>query len=294
MPQHPGQKRGDTSLTERYQALYLKPDDNRPAPSIFPDGAQSTRSENQDGSAQSILAAAHALRTPFNAINGFAVMLRDAEKFGLDEARRAEYADCILAACDGLERLIGTMIDTAARDLGQFSAEPENMDLAAITASACEKAALRLARAGGRTEGRCGVRVTNKTRAPKIIGYADKSITSLVLDTLIDACIERSQNSCEVVMRASYDEHHCAEFSIRDFGEHICDEDVTAALALVADRGAGVGRLLRGKGASAAAAIALAKTLMEYQNGELTFLSRAGKGLLVHLVLPPAQSATLL
>jgi PAS domain S-box-containing protein len=218
---------------------------------------------------------AHDLRNPLNTISTAATLLGMPE---LATEKRALYARTIKAATSAAARLIRDLLDVTRIEAGQFSIEPQALDVEALVSEACG-AFLELAHEKSIT-----LEHTVDTNMPSVLGDRDR--VSQVLGNLLGNAIRFTPQGGHVHVRAKR-RRECIEFSVEDTGPGISRE----ALPNVFDRfwraspsdrkGLGLG-------------LAIVKGIVGAHHGRVWANSEIGKGSAFFFSLPlaPTPAAT--
>ncbi len=222
----------------------------------------------------------HELRTPLNAIMGFATMLRDGEQYDLSTDQHTAYAEYILQSADLLLGHINTILEVAALESGSVELSDDEVDLCDVLDGAVERVQVRADAAE--------VSIERRDAGGEIVGWGDHERTGQAVDHLLQAAINSSAEKGRILVRASVDEHGCAEIAVRDDGEGMSPEEVKQALEAFAEPHRGLDRSFSGPGVG----YAVAKTFIEMQGGSFHIKSRKGHGTLVRIALPLPEAKT--
>ncbi len=237
-----------------------------------------------DASAGSLVAASHQLRSPLNAIAGFATMLQQNETYKLTPDQCADYADYILQSSNLMLHRIEVLLTTAAFDCDQGVDEPRPVDVAKAVAG------LRARLMNDAEIGEIGLH--DRTQGDGFIAMVDERATMLALELLIRGAIERSGQGDDIFIRVSHNEAGAVEIAVRDYGAPIDRNAMAEAASEVRARGAGAARMLLTRGGGPAGGVAFADDLMRAQGGAMTLRGRDGEGALIVLTLPaPVENA---
>ena len=198
---------------------------------------------------------AHDLRSPLNAIQGFAEYMQLAGD-NLTAAERSAYLDDISTACAAMLTLVETLVEGAA------SAPPSVVDLADLARGLTRLHDPSARQAGGRIELRAEGRA---------VTAADPVALRRILENLIDNAIRHGGALVDVTVRTG-------EVVVSDSGP-----------------GVGVVPLFRGvrkdaSGRTGGMGLANARALAEEIGGELVIETQEGAGFTARLILPPNQT----
>ena len=220
----------------------------------------------------------HEMRTPLNAIIGFAAMLKDEEEYNLAQEQRTEYAQYILQSADLLLAHVNTALEAADIDNGNIALDKENVDLKALLAESVERLQIASVAAGVAIE-------LHQTSESEIIIWGDQNRLRQAVDHLLRASLRMSKDSQNVVARVARDENGAPEIAIRHFGDGLSQEELTEALSAFDDAHYGLGRSFDGPGVE----LAIAKYMIEMHGGEFIVKTKPGKGALMRAILPLEQ-----
>jgi two-component system cell cycle sensor histidine kinase PleC len=220
----------------------------------------------------------HELRTPLNAIIGFSTMMRDEEAYNLPPEQRRSYAEYILQSADLLLAHINTILSIADIDAGSLMIESDAINAGAELKAAADRAAVAAVAAGVALEIKQG-------DAPAAEG--DSRRFGQALDHILRAAIAASSKGGKVLARVGASPAGGCEIAVRDFGEGYDAATINRMLNVFGETHRGLDKSLSG----ARVGLAVAKCVIEMQNGAFSIESRPGKGAIVRVVLPPSQSS---
>lgn len=220
----------------------------------------------------------HELRTPLNAIIGFSTMLRDEEAYGLPPEQRRNYAEYILQSADLLLAHINTILSIADIDAGSLMVENDAVDAGAVLRAAADRAAVAAASAGVALE-------IKEAAAPAALG--DGMRLGQAIDHIFRAAIAASSKGGKILARVSPAAGGGSEIAVRDFGGGYDAATIERLLNVFGETHRGLDKSLSG----ARVGLAIAKCVVELQGGTFAIESRIGKGAIIRVILPPAQSA---
>ncbi|MBI1392866.1 MAG: hypothetical protein GC152_09015 [Alphaproteobacteria bacterium] len=249
-------------------------------PRLDANAASADRAAVLKAAAASLLDASHRLRTPVNAIVGFASMIEDAETYGVDAGKCSAYAAYIAQSTDVLVRHFDLLFETAAFDAATVAPVTQKIDLAELVGAAASRV--------DRAAQAAGVTVADRTTAAEAAAVGDPDLSASAIEHLLRAAIERSPEGGEILVRAAMAGEGRVGVSVRDFGSAMQTDAVDDALSIAVSPELGLGRMLRGAGGGPPGAIAMARRLVELQGGAIALKSREGRGLLVQLDWPMA------
>ncbi|MEO0398505.1 MAG: ATP-binding protein [Pseudomonadota bacterium] len=262
-------------------------------PAVRPEDArEGGREDAFDASrvAAEFLRAGHRLRSPLNAINGFATMLSDAADLKLSEETRSEYAGYVMQSADRLLTDLTLLMQMASLDAANWSSTTSS-DVSALLMKTVE----------GRSEAaaRKNITLENKTDSDDLIVQAPDDCVDIALGALIDAAIERANSGETVFVRAQATESG-VDVAVRDYGPAIDREQFEARRTKLADATLGPARIFRlqdvGEGDASDGdpawliRILLADRCVIELGGAFSLKSREGQGALVTAHFPYQSS----
>lgn len=218
----------------------------------------------------------HDLKTPLNAIIGYADMMRHGVRGPLPEAYQ-DYPAIIHDSGQELLLMVEDMLDLARADADRQRLEPEPVDLAASA-----KAVIR--QLDNQAE-RAGVKLRLKAE-DDVWAQADARAVRQIWQNLISNAIKYSENGSAVVLEAAI-EGNAAILSVTDKGAGMSEEDVRLALEPFAQGGNARG--VKGTGLG----LAVVKRFAELHGGQIDIRSAPGKGTRVSVTLPRANDEDL-
>ena len=218
----------------------------------------------------------HDLKTPLNAIIGYADMMRHGVRGPLPEAYQ-DYPAIIHDSGQELLLMVEDMLDLARADADRQRLEPEPVDLAASA-----KAVIR--QLDNQAE-RAGVKLRLKAE-DDVWAQADARAVRQIWQNLISNAIKYSENGGAVVLEAAI-EGNAAILSVTDKGAGMSEEDVRLALEPFAQGGNARG--VKGTGLG----LAVVKRFAELHGGQIDIRSAPGKGTRVSVTLPRANDEDL-
>ncbi|MEM6414201.1 MAG: histidine kinase dimerization/phospho-acceptor domain-containing protein [Pseudomonadota bacterium] len=242
-------------------------------------------------SAESLLQVSHRLRSPLNAVNGFATMLRDANEHGLTEEIRQEYASYILKSG---EKLLGDInllmsaanIDVTSEEISQTADAIIHLDHALKAFEPFVQAK--------------GIAVENKTIEKTIPIAVRPSLFDYALSFCLEAAVERSKDAQSIYIRAENkireaDKAVCT-ISIRDFGPSIDRERFKQGIDILRQTNLGPTRIFSLDSQDAQLTdetpntwfikLLLADRALHLANGNFSFKSSDGQGAILTMAIP--------
>ena len=216
----------------------------------------------------------HDLKTPLNAIIGYADMMRHGIRGPLPEAYR-DYPAIIHDSGQELLLMVEDMLDLARADANRQRLEPEPVDLAASARSVIRQLENQAERAG--------VKLRLKADG-EVWAQADARAVRQIWQNLVSNAIKYSASDSAVVLDAET-EAHAVVLSVTDRGAGMSEEDVRLALEPFAQGGNARG--VKGTGLG----LAVVKRFAELHGGQVDIRSKPGKGTRVAVTLPRASDA---
>lgn len=216
----------------------------------------------------------HDLKTPLNAIIGYADMMRHGVRGPLPEAYQ-DYPAIIHDSGQELLLMVEDMLDLARADADRQRLEPEPVDLSASAQSVMRQLENQAERAG--------VKLRLRATA-EVWAQADARAVRQIWQNLVSNAIKYSDRASTVVLDAVI-EGNVAVLSVTDKGAGMSEEDVQRAMEPFAQGGNARG--VKGTGLG----LAVVKRFAELHGGQVEIHSQLGKGTRVTVTLPRAHDA---
>lgn len=222
----------------------------------------------------------HELRSPLNAIVGFATMIRDMLVADGRLDKISEYADHIEQAGSHLGRVVTQLMEIGRLESGSYPLEKEELCVAPLV----HDAALI---AGTDVEGHIDPRLVINVpkHLPRI--EADRSALSQIVINLVGNALKFTPADGTVSVDATPTDGGGLAIAVRDTGCGVCKDDIEAIFEpfqqTVSERSHG-GR--RGAGLG----LAICAHLVDAHHGHMSFASTPGKGTVVTVSLPGADA----
>jgi signal transduction histidine kinase len=239
-----------------------------------PSAAQVAWNGEERRRSQLILAAAsHELRTPINAVVGFAELLRDAERNNAGRKTREDYAAIILENARVLQARLNEVLDANRLEAGTMQLSEQNCDLAEIIevvtrdhhAVATERGANIIARiAGG-----IACRGDGNRLRQALSCIVDNAVKFSPADGIVNINMLRGANGQLVI-------------SITDAGIGMTADDIDRVFHPFRQLDEGAARHHAGLGLG----LFIARGILHLHGGDVTISSSAEAGTDVRLVLP--------
>ncbi|MDB5100863.1 MAG: Sensory transduction histidine kinase [Cyanobacteria bacterium RYN_339] len=217
----------------------------------------------------------HELRTPINAVMGFASILDD-EVAGPLTADQHRYAQRILTSADVLLALIDDLLDMSRIQAGKFSLSPQGIQIADAVGSAL--ATLAPLAAQKRQE----LRTELPADLPTLL--ADPQRVSQVITNLVGNAIKFGPEGSQIAIRARRLDGH-VRVEVQDQGEGIPAADVPRLFKRFTQLDTGNRRRAGGTGLG----LSIVKALVEAHGGEAGVESEPGQGATFWFTLPVAE-----
>ncbi len=214
----------------------------------------------------------HDLKTPLNAIIGFADMMRSEIRGELPEAYR-EYSEIIHESGNDMLLMVDDMLDLAKADSRKLRLDFEPVDLGTSAVSVCRQMAAQADRAGVSLE----LDVEDEVWA-----HADARAVRQIWQNLVSNAIKYSADGDKVILSAGETGGGVA-LSVEDFGAGMDEADLDRVAAPFSQGRNARGRVGTGLG------LAVVKTFADLQNGRVRIDTAAGVGTRVEVWLPPAD-----
>lgn len=217
----------------------------------------------------------HEVRTPLNAIIGFAEVMRE-ERFGaIGNERYKDYLADIHSSGQHVLSLINDLLDLAKIEAGrmelQFGAVAVNELVAACVALMQPEAARE----------RIVLRTSFLTRLPRVVAD-ERSLRQIVLNLLSNA-IRFTDPGGQVIVSTALTDRGEVALRVRDTGIGMSESEIEAALEPF--RQLATARRAGGTGLG----LPLTKALVEANRGAMAISSRKSEGTLVEVVFPPQR-----
>lgn len=214
----------------------------------------------------------HEMRTPLNAVIGFADAMRE-ETFGpLGHAKYGEYAEHIRASGGHLLDLVSSILDLAKIEADRFALKRETVDVGALAAECAGVMRLQAEAAG--------LRLVADIAPDLPASFLDKRAVRQILLNLLSNAVKFTSDG-EVRLAAKADGGDIV-LTVTDTGVGMSEAELNKLGArFTAAQGAGV-RGAKGNGLGLALAFALA----ELHGGSMTLRSAPGEGVRAAVRLP--------
>ena len=219
----------------------------------------------------------HEVRTPLNAIMGFAEIMME-ERFGpLGNERYKDYLRDIHGSGTHVMSLVNDLLDLSKIEAGRMELAPQSLDINRIVS---ECVALMQPQA---SRERVIMRLSLAPNLPNITAD-ERSLRQIALNLLSNA-VKFNEPGGQVIVASQLTESGFVVLRIRDTGPGMSESDIAAALEPF--------RQLSLPSASGAAGtglgLPLTKALVEANAAALTIRSKVDQGTFVEVAFPPAR-----
>lgn len=214
----------------------------------------------------------HDLKTPLNAIIGYADMMRHGVRGPLPEAYQ-DYPAIIHDSGQELLLMVEDMLDLARADADRQRLEPEPVDLTASAQSVIRQLDNQAERAGVKLRLKSG---------GEVWAQADARAVRQIWQNLVSNAIKYSERGSTVLLDAQMSAN-ATVLSVTDRGAGMSEEDVRNAMEPFAQGGNARG--VKGTGLG----LAVVKRFAELHGGQVVIQSKVGKGTRVTVTLPRAS-----
>ena len=217
----------------------------------------------------------HEVRTPLNAIIGFAEVMRE-ERFGpVGNERYKDYLRDIHASGTHVMSLVNDLLDLSKIEAGRMELDPTPIDANRIISECVGLMQTQASR------GRVIMRMSLAPALP-MVKADERSIRQIVLNLLSNA-VKYNEPGGQVIVATAAPEDGKVVIRVRDTGAGMSEADIAAALEpfrQLATRptteGTGLG-------------LPLTKALVEANEATFTIRSKVDQGTLVEIAFPPAR-----
>jgi PAS domain S-box-containing protein len=217
----------------------------------------------------------HEVRTPLNAIIGFAEVMLE-ERFGpVGNDRYRDYLRDIHASGEHVISLVNDLLDLAKVEAGRMEMAFTSVSLNELVTSCVSIMQPEAARA------RIVLRTSFSGKLPPVVAD-ERSVRQIVLNLLSNA-VKFTDAGGQVIVSTALTDRGEVAFRVRDTGIGMSDDEIEAALEpfrqlATARRGGGTGL-----------GLPLTKALVEANRGMLQISSTKSEGTLVEVVFPPTR-----
>ena len=239
---------------------------------------RTARAQAQNANAQKadfLARVSHEVRTPLNAILGFAELMME-ERFGpVGSERYRDYLRDIHASGSHIIGLVNDLLDLSKIEAGRLDLEPEDLALNELV----QKVVAQHQPEANRN--RVIVRTSLAQRLPLV--SADQRVLRQVMETLLVNAVRATPAGGQVIVSTALDDFGQAVLRFRDSGSGMTEAEIAAALEPFRDlsdnavaHGGGIG-------------LPLAKALAEANKAHFSMKGTVGVGTLVELAFAPVS-----
>lgn len=222
----------------------------------------------------------HELRSPLNAIIGFAEVIQSEQVWPDSHIRFRDYASDIHQAGKYLLELINDIIDVAKLKTGDIKMHETKISVADSITSAI-----------GRVEERAFARGVNLDRPvdlPHLYLRADERQVKQMLVNLLTNAIKFTPEGGRISVTAEKNDGQETAITVTDTGTGIAEEYIDGVTEAFRQIDEGADRRHPGTGIG----LALVKGMMELHDGRIEIASKLGEGTAVRLIFPQSRSLT--
>jgi len=217
------------------------------------------------------------LRTPLNAVIGFAQTIKN-EMFGpIGRQQYREYAGDIEAAGQHLLSLINDILDLSRIEAGKVQLREQECAVSEIVSSAVSLCRERAAESAAN--------VTVDLPEPGLIVRGDEQRLKQVLVNLLDNALKFTAAQGLVVVSARYLPGGGAAIEVKDTGIGMSEQEIEVALKRFGQVDQGTNRKFGGTGLG----LPLAQALTALHDGKLAIISTPRVGTTVQILLPASR-----
>jgi hypothetical protein len=220
----------------------------------------------------------HELKTPLNAITGFAQMLADAPELKQSAPKHAGYARTILESSRHLRVLIDDVLDVTRIERGTLTIAEQEADMAEIA-----EIAVKMCR-----EAAAASDVGVFAELPSGIGFTG-DITRLkqVIINLVTNAIKFSPTGAQVTVSVERRPDDSLAIAVADRGCGIAEADLERIFEPFVQADSGMGRRFGGIGLG----LSISRKIAQLHGGDIRIDSKLGHGTTVRVILPAARIA---
>ncbi len=237
---------------------------------------ETTRAANQARS-WFLSAMSHELRTPLNAILGFSDFLKSEAYGPLGSPRYKDYAQDIHSSAEGLLKLVNETLDLSKIESGAVELQEAPLAIAEVI-QATETMVQEAATAGR-------VRIINELSEGGGLLRADARILRQLLLILLSNAIRFTPRGGAVSLRTWATAEGGLSLCVTDAGPAIAPDDIAQLEGDFGAADATLAQIREGTGFS----LAVARSLAELQDGQLSLSSEGATGMTVTITFPPER-----
>jgi signal transduction histidine kinase len=217
----------------------------------------------------------HEVRTPLNAIIGFAEVMLE-ERFGrLGNERYRDYLKDIHESGRHVLGVVGDLLDLANIEAGRMELSFKSVNLNDIAAGCVGALAQQAARE------RIVVRTSFAPRLPPVV--ADERSIRQIVANIVSNAVRFTQAGGQVIVSTAVTDRGEVVVRVRDTGIGMTEQEIEAALAPLRQLAT------TPKGSGTSLGLPLTKALVEANRAALHISSARKEGTLVEVVFPPTR-----
>jgi PAS domain S-box-containing protein len=237
--------------------------------------AKRAAEEAKAGTSDLLAKVSHEVRTPLNAIIGFAEVMLE-ERFGrLGNERYRDYLKDIHEAGRRVLGVIGDLLDLAKIEAGRMELSFAGISLNEVVGACVSALSQQAARE------RIVVRTSFAAKLPSVI--ADERSVRQIVGNIVSNAVKFTQAGGQVIVSTAVTDQGEVVIRVRDTGIGMSDQEVEAALEPLRQLAT------TPKGSGSGLGLPLTRALVEANRAGLRITSAPGEGTLVEVVFPPTR-----
>jgi PAS domain S-box-containing protein len=237
--------------------------------------AKRAAEEAKAGTSDLLAKVSHEVRTPLNAIIGFAEVMLE-ERFGrLGNERYRDYLKDIHEAGRRVLGVIGDLLDLAKIEAGRMELSFAGISLNEVVGACVSALSQQAARE------RIVVRTSFAAKLPSVI--ADERSVRQIVGNIVSNAVKFTQAGGQVIVSTAVTDQGEVVIRVRDTGIGMSDQEVEAALEPLRQLAT------TPKGSGSGLGLPLTRALVDANRARLRITSAPGEGTLVEVVFPPTR-----
>jgi PAS domain S-box-containing protein len=237
--------------------------------------AKRAAGEANAGKSDLLARVSHEVRTPLNAIIGFAEVMLE-ERFGrLGNERYRDYLKDIHESGRHVLGVVGDLLDLANIEAGRMELSFKGINLNDIAAGCVGALAQQAARE------RIVVRTSFAPKLPPVV--ADERSVRQIVANIVSNAVRFTQAGGQVIVSTAVTDHGEVVVRVRDTGIGMTEQEIEAALDPLRQLAT------TPKGSGTGLGLPLTKALVEANRAALHISSARNEGTLVEVVFPPTR-----
>ena len=237
--------------------------------------AKRAAEEANAGRSDFLAKVSHEVRTPLNAIIGFAEVMLE-ERFGrLGNERYRDYLKDIHESGRRVLALVGDLLDLAEIEAGRMELSFTGVSLNDVVAASVNALSQQAAR------DRIVVRTSFAAKLPPVVAD-ERSVRQIVINVVSNA-VKFTAAGGQVIVSTAWTDAGEVVVRVRDTGIGMTEQDIEAALEPL--RQLATAR----KGSGSGLGLPLTKALVEANRARLHITSAPNEGTLVEIIFPPTR-----